>query len=251
MKRSVYNMRGLQRWKLPVLKALAPFFFVAALLLAFTYARLSQEAQAARLAPDILRFHVLANSNSPEDQALKLEVRDFLLDMVYRELCARQDVSSLTDGRFSKEMISDFIIRHHSRLERAAENFMYSKGFPYSATVRLEQCYFPTRQYGDITLPCGSYDAVRVLLGRGTGKNWWCVLYPPLCFSGIASLGEMPPDSKKELEALISEEDRSSLCGEKTLIFGERELELGQKKAASKTRVTFWLAEALGRKKAR
>ncbi|MCI9582145.1 MAG: stage II sporulation protein R [Clostridium sp.] len=248
MKRSVYNMKHLKQWKLPLLKAIAPFFFVTALLLAFTYARLLQEAQAARLSPDILRFHVLANSNSPEDQALKLEVRDFLIDMVYRELCAEADVSSLTERRFSKEMISDFIMRHHTSLERAAENYMFSKGFPYSATVRLERRYFPTRQYGDVTLPCGSYDAVRVLLGRGTGKNWWCVLYPPLCFSGIASSGEMPPDSKEELKALVPEDERSSLFGAKTLIFGERELELEQKAAASDVRVKFWLAEVLGQK---
>ncbi len=77
MKRSVYYMKRRPLWKLPVWKTSAPFFFITALLLVFTYARLSQEAQAARLAPDILRFHVLANSNSPEDQALKLEVRDF------------------------------------------------------------------------------------------------------------------------------------------------------------------------------
>ena len=247
MKRSVYYMKRRPLWKLPVWKTSAPFFFITALLLVFTYARLSQEAQAARLAPDILRFHVLANSNSPEDQALKLEVRDFLLDLIYRELCAETDASPLAEGRFSKEMIADFIARHHVKLERAAENYMFSKGFPYSAAIRLEQCYFPTRQYGDITLPCGSYDAVRVLLGRGTGKNWWCVLYPPLCFSGIASSGELSPDSKEELKALVPEDDRGSLCGAKTLIFGERELELEQE-AASGVRVTIWLAEILGRK---
>ena len=142
--------------------------------LVLNQARKAEESLSSGLAPQILRFHVLANSNSKEDQDLKLEVKQLLIDTMYEDL----------DGReLSKDELISYVTEHKEELEHTAESFMRSEGYAYPADIRIERCYFPTKVYGDVTFPCGDYDAVRVLLGSGQGNNWWCVLYPPLCFS--------------------------------------------------------------------
>ena len=155
-----------------------------------------QEALVSRIAPEILRFHVLANSDSPEDQALKLEVKDLLLEAI--------------PAQPTKEAVSSYIMFHSEELEALAEDYMASQGYSYPAVISLETCDFPQKSYGDMTFPAGTYDAVRVVIGAGNGQNFWCVLYPALCY--LDHTYAIVPDSSKDLlRNLIPEDDFLSL----------------------------------------
>ena len=230
MTRSFYYMKTRSRGKLYrfflIMSAAASLFFLAGVLNTLALSRAAQEALSEHVAPQVLRFHVLANSDSREDQELKLEVRGLLLDSIYRGLTSGQESDPSSGlrpetGALSKETLKIYISGHSRELEQEAEAYMHSKGFPYNAVIRIESCYFPTKQYGDVSFPCGTYDAVRVLLGEGEGKNWWCVLYPPLCFSGVTSAGELPDDSKQELKNMLPEEDYLPLMAKRRIVFGD------------------------------
>lgn len=171
-------------------------------LLAMSGFRRKEEALASRIAPEILRFHVLANSDSPVDQALKLEVKDLLLEEIRTGLEAEE--------AGSKEAVSRYITAHKEDLETAAERCVKERGFDYGVTIQLEQCLFPEKTYGDMTFPAGTYDAVRVLIGQGKGKNFWCVLYPSLCYLD-STYAVVPDSSKNQLSALLSEDDFQAL----------------------------------------
>lgn len=194
-----------------------------AFLLVMAGVRKNEELLAARIAPDILRFHVLANSDSPEDQALKLEVKDFLLDEIRNGIqngsrSGKASLDTINDSpestsesnSFSKKYVQDYIVDNKVLLESAAETFMAQRGFDYSASVSLESCEFPQKAYGDMTFPAGTYDAVRVILGNGEGQNFWCVLYPSLCY--LDSTHAVVPDESKELlQTLIADDDFQAL----------------------------------------
>nr|WP_288825634.1 stage II sporulation protein R [uncultured Clostridium sp.] len=176
------------------------FLCITCLLIAFLLTlandRSNDEALAARIAPEILRFHVLANSNSTQDQNLKLKVRTMLLNSIYEDL---GENASLEDTK-------TYIRSHESILEKKAENYMKNLGFNYPTHMELTDCYFPTKTYGDMVFPCGNYEAVRVKIGEGKGHNWWCVLYPPLCFTD-SSYAVVPDTSKEILRHSIDESD--------------------------------------------
>lgn len=156
-----------------------------------------RETLAARIAPSILRFHVLANSNSKEDQNVKLEVRSLLLDYMQ---------ARLPENANSKEAVTVWLSDNKSSLESAASRFLAKKQIPYSARLSLERAWFPTRVYDDLVIPCGTYDAVRVILGQGKGHNWWCVLYPRFCFLDEVCK-EIPEASRKELQDKLNQDD--------------------------------------------
>ena len=169
------------------------------LLLLFSMENLqkSREALADRIAPSILRFHILANSDSKEDQAAKLEVRSFLLDYIQARLPENAD---------SKEAVTRWLSSHRTSLEAATSNFLAEKQMPYTAKFSLERTWFPTRVYDDLVIPCGTYDAAWVILGRGKGHNWWCVLYPRFCFLDEVCK-EIPESSRKELQNKLNQGD--------------------------------------------
>ena len=121
---------------------------------------------------EILRFHVIANSDSPEDQALKLKVRDRVLE-VFKSI-----ENECTNAKDAEKAA----IRHSSLLREAALDVIDSEGYNYNVTVNCGIYPFPQKSYGNVTLPEGNYNAVRVVIGEGKGQNWWCVMYPPLCF---------------------------------------------------------------------
>ena len=127
-----------------------------------------------KLRSDVLRLHILANSDSEEDQALKLKIRDAVLEST-GELFA--DVSGKTEAIAAAEYSSDDI-------KSIAETVIAEEGFEYPVQVELTKMWFETRTYDGFTLPAGDYDAVRIIIGAGEGKNWWCVMYPALCVSG-------------------------------------------------------------------
>lgn len=119
----------------------------------------------------VLRLHVLANSDSQEDQTLKLEVRDRVL----------AESAGMLDGVKDREQAERAVSRKLKQLRSAAQDEVKKRGYPYPVDVSLKNTWFPTRKYGDVTLPAGEYDALEVVIGSGEGHNWWCVLFPPLC----------------------------------------------------------------------
>lgn len=120
---------------------------------------------------NVVRLHVLANSDSEHDQALKLKVRDALL----------AQSGDLFYGYTTKEQALNTLESSLEELEQIAEETLKQEGCPYPVTCRLEETYFTTRVYDTVTLPAGNYTALRVLIGEGKGQNWWCVMFPPLC----------------------------------------------------------------------
>lgn len=148
------------------------------------------------LAEEVFRFHVLANSNSDADQSLKLKVRDEVISYMKE---------SLPDSE-SVEETKSWAKVHLEELEEVAESVIYAQGFSYQAKATVETCEFPGKTYGDITFPAGEYEALRIVIGNGKGHNWWCVLYPNLCF--IDSVHAVVPEAEKEkLEEVLTEDE--------------------------------------------
>ena len=129
------------------------------------------EATQVRLASQVIRLHILANSDSEEDQALKLEVRDRVLETT----------SALLAGETEPQAAAVLLDQHLDDIAQTAAQEISAQGHDDRVEVRLEQTWFPTRQYQGISLPAGNYLALRVLIGEAEGHNWWCVIFPPLC----------------------------------------------------------------------
>lgn len=121
---------------------------------------------------EIIRFHVIANSNSDEDQSLKLKVRDKVIDFVSSKL---SNSKSLDEAR-------DFIINNKIDIEAIAQSVVNENGYSYNVASTLSRENFPDKVYGDVVFPQGEYEAYRILIGEAKGENWWCVMFPPLCF---------------------------------------------------------------------
>lgn len=133
-------------------------------------ALLPTEAEA-KIYDDTLRLHILAPSDKEEDQKLKLELRDAILESYGARLSG---FSSINEAKAS---LSPML----SEIERFSADFIAKRGFGYSVQVTLTEEWYDTREYESFTLPCGYYSSLRVIMGDGEGQNWWCVLYPPLC----------------------------------------------------------------------
>lgn len=152
------------------------------------------------LAEKIVRFHIIANSDSDDDQLLKLKVKDAVVTYT-KELL--EDSKSLSET-------CEIINKHNSEILEIANKVIHENGYDYTVTMKYENCYFPAKTYGDITFPPGYYNAFNIRIGEYEGKNWWCVLYPPLCF--VDSIHSVVPDeSKKELEEILGYEDYKAL----------------------------------------
>lgn len=125
----------------------------------------------------LIRLHVLANSDSPEDQDIKLRVRDAVIKYLAPYL---ENVSNVEDAR-------EITMRHQTNIQKAAEEVLRAYGCQQNVIVERGVFEFPVKAYGEIVVPAGKYEAVRVLIGNAQGKNWWCVLFPPLCFIDITN----------------------------------------------------------------
>jgi len=150
------------------------------------------------LANNLIRLHVIANSDSPEDQALKRDVRDAVLSYVQREIQGSKNIEQ------TKSVIKNQI----DGITAIAKETILNHGSSYGARTTLGSYPFPTKAYGDITLPAGNYQALRIVIGKGEGANWWCVLFPPLCFVDVTH-GTVPDSVKDDLKATLSEEEYS------------------------------------------
>ncbi|MCD3246175.1 stage II sporulation protein R [Clostridium botulinum] len=146
------------------------------------------DASQKSIANKLIRFHVIANSDSTEDQALKLKVRDEILEYISPKL---KNSKSIEESRQ--------IIKENSEVINAiAKKTIQKNGYTYTVKTELSHENFPVKTYGDITLPQGYYEAYRVIIGNGKGHNWWCVMFPPLCFTDITK-GEVELQKTDEM----------------------------------------------------
>ncbi len=163
-----------------------------AVCICFAMSMTSFDAQSREISQEVLRLHILANSDSEFDQSLKLEVRNMVQQVCYN---IYSDVDSV---REAKTIVSE----HLDEIEAAAQSVVNQWGCSYDVKCELVNMYFTTRVYDSITLPAGSYDAVRVTIGSGEGHNWWCVMFPPICIGTAgndADISDVLTDEQTEL----------------------------------------------------
>ena len=129
------------------------------------------------LANNFFRLHIIANSNSDSDQELKLKIRDNIIAYI----------KNLDYKNLSKEQIISLTKNNLTVIEKIVNDTILENGFDYSYSLNIGNYYFPTKYYGNISLPAGNYDALKIEIGNAEGKNWWCSLFPPLCFTDISS----------------------------------------------------------------
>ena len=169
-------------------------FILFTIISAFSYVN----AITAGLSNNLFRLHVVANSNSYEDQLLKYLVRDNILQYIDKNSGSLNNVGQ----------VIHFVENNIEEIRTIAQNTIYDNGYDYPITARIGNFRFPTKHYGDISFPPGFYNALKVEIGSSSGNNWWCVMFPPLCFVDVSS--GIVPDSSREImrENLLNEEYR-------------------------------------------
>lgn len=170
--------------------------WIAGILCIGVYAAREQLAMQRDIAASMVRFHVRANSDTEMDQNLKLAVRDHVIALMAEPLEQSEDLEE------AKQILQKYI----PAITAAARETLAEAGCNLPVTAYFEKTFFPTRTYGDVTLPPGIYEAFRVDIGAAQGHNWWCVLYPPLCFVDETH-GELPETSKQELQHVLTDEE--------------------------------------------
>ena len=152
----------------------------------------------------LIRFHVIANSDSDEDQNLKLKVRDAVINYLQPKLLESESIEE-----------SELIIkREYSELEKISKNIILQNGYNYDVKIGIDYSEFPTKQYSNVVLPAGEYKALKIIIGEGSGKNWWCVMFPPLCFVDEEK-GIIDKDTDDKLREVLTEEEYN-LIAQKT-----------------------------------
>ena len=146
---------------------------------------------------DVLRLHILANSDSEEDQAVKLKVRDRIL------LESGELFNTVGDKSSAQEKAAE----NTDKVEQIAKEVLAEEGFSYPVTAKVTRQFFDTRVYDGFTMPAGWYDSLQVILGEGAGRNWWCVLYPPLCISAAEKTQEKLEENFTEGERQVLESE--------------------------------------------
>ena len=190
MKKQSCKSHTLRRWELALLLGVA----LAALLGAWL------DKSQSDLADQVIRLHVLANSDSEADQALKLQVRDRVLEVA----------ESYFQPGATREETEAILRTHLADLAAAGAETVGAAGYDYPVTASLEENYwFPTKEYEDFALPAGEYTALRVVIGEGDGRNWWCVVFPPLCLGSVTETVE-----ETAAEAGLTEGQVSLITGE-------------------------------------
>lgn len=171
------------------------------------------------IAEEVLRFHVLADSDSEEDQAVKYEVRDAVIAWIAEKMEQNKSYIKLQTQDMNKnkpddkEMTAEFLSEHLTEIEQVADEVLAADEMPYRASAELIRCYFPDRTYDGYTFPAGWYDALRIRLGEAKGQNWWCVLYPRLCFSDCLH-GVVEDEEMEKLEKTLTVEEYETLLEE-------------------------------------
>lgn len=145
----------------------------------------------------LIRFHVLANSDSDIDQDLKLRVKDEVLKYI----------SPILNKSQSLEESREILKREDKNIIKIAEDYIKSQGFDYTVETTLTRENFPVKEYGNIVLPQGEYEAYRILIGEGKGQNWWCVMFPPLCFIDVTKGQVAYDETEEKMKDVLSEEE--------------------------------------------
>ena len=166
--------------------------FIYCIICAFSYVN----AVSTDIQNSVFRLHVIANSDSDEDQNLKYIVRDKVLEYI----------SSISNSSMTKDEVIALASENINEIQKIAENTIYENGYNYSVKLNIGNFSFPTKKYGDITFPAGFYDALKIEIGEAKGHNWWCVMFPPLCFVDVTS-GIVPEESKQTIRDNLSEEE--------------------------------------------
>lgn len=167
-------------------KTVTILMVMAIWLLAGMSAYIPQEAESAMAVgevvneyPGIIRFHVIANSDSKEDQELKLGVRDYVLPRMEKEITG---LLKETEGESRQEAITrQYVSKNLKQIQAWAEEYVHEQGFEYKIRMKLGVQAIPAKQYDDLYFPAGNYEALTITIGEGAGQNWWCVVFPPLC----------------------------------------------------------------------
>lgn len=160
-------------------------FIVYILISIFSYSN----AVSNNISNNVFRLHVIANSDSVEDQNLKYDVRDALIAYM----------NSISANISSKEEAIKLVKENKNEFYKIAKKVIADKGFNYDVNIDVGNFSFPTKTYGDISLPAGFYDALKVEIGEASGQNWWCVMFPSLCFVDVSE-GIVPKESKEDLK---------------------------------------------------
>lgn len=178
------------------MKRLIALLVLAIIIAVNFYGAKSSNLQKEDLSRKLIRFHVIANSDSEEDQELKLKVRDAILVDLTPKF---EKVKDLKDSeRIIKQSIEE--------IKKVAEEVIRKEGKNYGVKVAYGTFDFPTRYYGTITLPAGNYNALKVVIGNGEGKNWWCVIFPPLCFIDVTH-GFTDTQTAEEVAKYLSQDE--------------------------------------------
>ncbi len=164
--------------------------FLAAFIITCVVGTMSFASACEEIRSSVLRMHVVANSDSDEDQCLKLKVRDAVLEAG----------KEYFDNSESAAQAEEKLVPVKDELEWVAKKVVEENGYDYDVKVNIGNAYFPTKTYdGDVTLPAGEYEAVNVIIGSGQGHNWWCVMFPPMCLPAA--------ESDTELNEVLSERE--------------------------------------------
>ena len=178
--------------KVKMVIILSFLLFLYTTICAISYA----QTVSSNISESVFRLHVIANSDSKEDQNLKYIVRDNLLSYM-NEICANVN---------NKAEAIEIAKQNEAEFKQIAIQTIQEQGYSYDVNISIGNFEFPTKQYGDISLPAGYYDALRVEIGEAKGQNWWCVMFPPLCFVDISS-GIVPEESKELIQNNLNEEE--------------------------------------------
>ena len=166
----------------------------------YTFHKIQQNKIQQNLKNNLIRFHVRANSDSSFDQACKLKVRDAVISKV----------SQMMDKADTKEEAFDILKKQKDSIKNTAQEILKKEGVIQKVKVHFVQEKFPEKTYGQYTFPEGIYDALRIDLGEAKGHNWWCVLYPSLCFRDAAN-AVVPNEGKEKLKHVLTEEEYSEI----------------------------------------
>ena len=189
MKTAEKTSKRLHIWEIALLIGMAVFLISGAVSL----------QNRDQLADKVVRLHILANSDSEEDQALKLRVRDRVLERA----------TELLEQTGDRREAADVLQSHLPELERIAAEEISDCGYEYDVTAEVANTMFPTKEYDGFTLPAGEYLALRIIIGEGNGHNWWCVVFPPLCTTEAADVpaSALAAGFEEEEVALVTEEN--------------------------------------------
>lgn len=181
----------------------------------------------------LIRFHVIANSDNTEDQTLKLKVRDKVLEYISPKLKNSQSIEE------SRQIIQE----NDENIKKVAQDVVYKNGYKYTISTTLSKENFPVKTYGNITLPQGEYEAYRILIGSGSGQNWWCVMFPPLCFIDIAKGEVSQKETEKTMKQVLTEKEYEAVDNSKPQEKISENFKQDENKEDNKIIIKFQIAE--------